>query len=182
MNTLRSTVSGMKPTDLALAALATARLTRVLTTDWIGEWTIVRPIKRWADKFERPRVEAEALYRQRVAMKNRETELADVPLPEVEGMVEEDQMRGQMIRQAGQEARDRYLELTYDSHDPLTWQAKLASGFDCPHCCGMWVGAGVLGSLLVAQRFPTLLPVWRFVIGALGLSYITGHTSSRLDS
>lgn len=33
---------------LPLVILATLRLTRLITTDWLGEWVIVAPIKRWA--------------------------------------------------------------------------------------------------------------------------------------
>lgn len=29
-------------------ALAAKRLTRLITTDWIGEWLVVRPAKKWA--------------------------------------------------------------------------------------------------------------------------------------
>lgn len=39
---------------LALVAIATARLTRFVTTDWLGEWTLVRPLKRWAVRAESP--------------------------------------------------------------------------------------------------------------------------------
>ena len=34
--------------SLTVTALATARLTRLITSDWLGEWHIVRPLKRWA--------------------------------------------------------------------------------------------------------------------------------------
>lgn len=33
---------------LILLILATLRLTRLITTDWLGEWAIVDPAKRWA--------------------------------------------------------------------------------------------------------------------------------------
>lgn len=174
MNTLRSTVSGMKLTDLALAALATGRLMRLLSQDMIGEWTIVRPIKAWATKYEWPRYAAEIAYRRKVAEQNRREELSDVPLPN-------DVTRRSMIKQSGDEAEQAYRE-SYDEKDPYTWQAKLASGLECPFCAGFWVGAAVLGSLLVARRFPTLLPVWRFAAGTLALNYCTAHVSSRLDA
>lgn len=37
-----------RATDYALAAAATARLTRLITTDTLGDWTIVAPATRWA--------------------------------------------------------------------------------------------------------------------------------------
>ena len=33
---------------LPLVVLATLRLTRLITTDWLGEWLIVAPAKHWA--------------------------------------------------------------------------------------------------------------------------------------
>lgn len=42
---------------LALVTLATARLTRFVTTDWLGEWWLVRPAKRWAQRHEAPIVD-----------------------------------------------------------------------------------------------------------------------------
>jgi hypothetical protein len=32
--------------------LAAKRLTRLVTTDWIGEWLLVRPAKKWARKHD----------------------------------------------------------------------------------------------------------------------------------
>ena len=35
-----------------IALLAALRLTRLVTTDWLGEWTIVQPLKAWARKHD----------------------------------------------------------------------------------------------------------------------------------
>jgi len=35
-----------------LVLLATLRLTRLFTTDWLGEWLFVGPIKAWAQRAE----------------------------------------------------------------------------------------------------------------------------------
>lgn len=43
----------MKPLDLALVLGATARLTRFITTDTLGEWVIDRPLRMWANRSER---------------------------------------------------------------------------------------------------------------------------------
>lgn len=51
----------MTPARLALLALATARLTRFVTTDWLGEWWLVRPAKRWAVRREPPATRAPTL-------------------------------------------------------------------------------------------------------------------------
>jgi len=39
---------------LVLIVIATARATRFVTTDWLGEWTLVGPAKRWAVRAESP--------------------------------------------------------------------------------------------------------------------------------
>jgi hypothetical protein len=39
---------------VVISALATARLTRFITTDWLGEWLIVGPAKRWAARVDGP--------------------------------------------------------------------------------------------------------------------------------
>lgn len=39
--------------NLLLAVLATLRLTRFVTTDWLGEWWLVGPAKTWAKRAER---------------------------------------------------------------------------------------------------------------------------------
>lgn len=37
---------------LPLVVLATLRLTRLITTDWLGEWLIVAPAKHWAVELD----------------------------------------------------------------------------------------------------------------------------------
>ena len=34
--------------DIVVLTLAAKRVTRLVTTDWIGEWLLVRPAKKWA--------------------------------------------------------------------------------------------------------------------------------------
>jgi len=38
----------------AALGLAAARLTRFVTTDWLGEWWIGQPAKAWAEKVDGP--------------------------------------------------------------------------------------------------------------------------------
>lgn len=38
----------------AIALLAALRLTRLITKDWLGEWTIVQPLKAWAQRHDGP--------------------------------------------------------------------------------------------------------------------------------
>lgn len=44
----------MRLLDLALAAGATLRLTRFVTSDWLGEWWLVAPARRWANQHDNP--------------------------------------------------------------------------------------------------------------------------------
>ena len=44
----------MRALTYALALLAALRATRFVTTDTLGEWTIVGPVKRWAARREAP--------------------------------------------------------------------------------------------------------------------------------
>lgn len=61
------------------------------------------------------------------------------------------------------------------------WRSKLVSGLECPFCAGFWIGAGALGFYFVARDDPRILQFWRVGAGILGLNYVTGHISSRLD-
>lgn len=45
----------MKALTYALALLAALRATRFVVNDSLGDWTIVRPVKRWAHLRETPR-------------------------------------------------------------------------------------------------------------------------------
>lgn len=42
----------MRLDDAARTVLATARLTRFVTRDVLGEWTVVGPLRQWADRNE----------------------------------------------------------------------------------------------------------------------------------
>lgn len=68
----------------------------------------------------------------------------------------------------------------YDEKNPWSWQAKLAKGLDCPFCVGFWIGGLILLGEATIGRSP-LRPLWRFGIGMLGLNYLVGHISSRID-
>lgn len=77
------------------------------------------------------------------------------------------------------EAREHTLRMEPDPDNG--WRSKLVSGLDCPHCVGTWVGYAAIGSYLFARRWPATLAVWRFLAAGLGLNYVTGHVSSRID-
>lgn len=137
--------------NLLLATLATLRLTRFVTTDWLGHWWIVEPARKWALNAElRAERWEHSEYRARHAAMGRDHPAIPPkpPLPDGE-------MR--------------------------SWQAKLVKGLDCPFCVGFWIGAGVLLSLAIARAVPPLLPVWRFVAGVWALNYVTGHISAKMD-
>ena len=67
-------------------------------------------------------------------------------------------------------------------NEDLGWRSKLVSGLECPHCVGFWIGALTLGAGALADKRPASRKLFQAVAGSLGLSYITGHVSQRLDT
>lgn len=130
--------------NILIKALATARLTRFITTDTLPEWLVIGRIRRWGDGHER------ALFQWMTDVKDRRL-------------------------LATSEVRDAAVLCLreYEYEAPITWQARLASGLECPFCVGFWVGAAVL--LLPDNRLT------RWLLGALALNYVVGHVSSQLD-
>ena len=51
-------VAGMRARDLLLASVATARITRFVTVDKLGEWLIARRVRDWGGLHEREWLEA----------------------------------------------------------------------------------------------------------------------------
>lgn len=138
---------------LAIVALATLRLTRLSTSDWLGEWAFVRPAKAWANKAEAAELE------RRTAEIHALPEGAPMPAWALDG------------------SGDARSEL-----DPFTWQAKLVKGLDCPFCVGFWLGGLVLLGEVTIARVPVLGALWRFGLSMLALNYVVGHVSKRIDS
>lgn len=60
------------------------------------------------------------------------------------------------------------------------WRSKLVHGLDCPFCVGFWIGGLVLLGEVTIGRSP-LRPLWRFGLTMLGMNYLVGHLSSRID-
>ena len=69
----------MNLSRLALVAIATARLTRFVTTDHLGEWTIVGPLKRWSARREVPDHIRDELERRLQREREREEPTANPP-------------------------------------------------------------------------------------------------------
>lgn len=142
--------------ETALSALAAGRLTRFVTQDWLGEWLIARPVKRWAEGYELKAMEERERFHETIC----------------EG-------------RQGPEAVADHKECTpladYNPHDPITWQAKVASALDCPFCIGFWIGLGIL-AVNTATAGTRLAGPWRGLKTALALNYVVGHVSARIDS
>ncbi|QCW22576.1 hypothetical protein SEA_PIPERIS_18 [Microbacterium phage Piperis] len=128
---------------LGMILLATARATRFITSDMLGEWTLVGPAKRWAARREVP-----------------------------------DDIRDELERRFERE-HDRD-EPTANPPQKWGWRSKLVKGLDCPFCVGFWIGGVILLGEATIGRSP-LRPLWRFGIAMLGLNYLVGHISSRID-
>lgn len=152
--------------NLLLAALATLRLTRFVTTDTLGEWWLVGPARRWAGRYESQEIR-----------RRQNAERSEMRRKEHAGI------RVTYASQDGQTSvsPEEFVTQNYDENDPWTWQAKLVKGLDCPFCVGFWIGVAVLLSLTLVRAVPPLLPLWRIVVGTFALNYVVGHISSRID-
>lgn len=65
------------------------------------------------------------------------------------------------------------------------WRMALVSGLTCPFCIGFWIGAVVLGSIVLLgglDSTTTAATVWRWVAGVFTLNYVIAHIGSRLDA
>lgn len=147
----------MKAPRVLLVALATLRLTRFVTTDWLGEWTVVGPIKRWAVRDTVARAVEEDWFR-----------------------TDFEAARLRALEEHSTEDADRVLAYGVQGPHP-SHRARLAKGLDCPFCVGFWIGALLLLGEVATRRWRALRGPWTLLLGALGLNYAVAHVSSRLD-
>lgn len=138
----------MRRTSIALSALAAIRLTRFVTYDTLGGWTLVEPATRWATKHEGGYAIKDGS--ELVPFHAHEFPVLDGHVP-----IQVDEDRG--------------------------WRSKLVSGLNCPHCVGFWITAGTLAVAKISERNPKTARAFTFTAGSLGLSYVIGHISQRLD-
>ncbi|QHB37144.1 hypothetical protein QDA03_gp09 [Microbacterium phage Terij] len=157
----------MKALTYALALLAALRATRFVTQDWLGEWTLVGPAKRWAAPYENVAI--------------------GFSKAEWEARHEGERARGQEVAYDLYDGTmttnwERGWEAWYGIAGPLSKQARLVKGLDCPFCVGFWLtGAAVLAAA-AANRGPRRRATFQVLAGAFGANYLTGHISKRLDS
>lgn len=145
---------------VALVLGATVRLTRVITTDSLGEWVLRSPLTKWATR-------AETLRRQAWSDVIEQMSVSDIEL---------DEGAAQLILEKSEELRS-------DSKW-LSWQGKLVSGLYCPFCVGFWIGVivvAITGALSWSWAPTWLAALWLFALVVLTLNYIIGHISARLD-
>lgn len=114
-------------------------MTRFVTTDWLGEWTIDKPARRWANTHE-----ALVGPDERRAFQNGTTDIGDFEVDPKNG-----------------------------------WRSKLVKGLSCPFCVGFWIGFVLIVMTTVIPR--PLHKVWISLLAALGMNYVVGHISSRID-
>jgi len=67
----------------------------------------------------------------------------------------------------------------YEPTLPRTAGARFMAGLDCPFCIGFWVGLIVIVISLAVPK--PLRTAWNALLGALGLNYVVGHISKRID-
>lgn len=138
-------------------ALATARLTRLVTSDWLGEWALVGPVRKWATLHEQSSLDA------------------------IRSMVETVVPGNDPIATAWVDEQMDTLN-NYDENYPLTWQYKLAKGLDCPFCVGFWIGLAVLIAEAAVARQPAPVRwLWKTVTSALALNQVVGTTLVLLE-
>lgn len=139
----------------ALVLLTTARITRFFTSDTLGEW-LLAPLKRWARSHELAEREA-----------NRQ-------------MIQEARrLKVEMILSRMVYVTD--LEKALNDPEPISKQARLVSGLDCPFCIGFWVGAFVLVITVATFGHFTAFNFWLVIMAIFSINYIVGHISARLD-
>lgn len=180
---------------LALLALATARLTRFVTTDWLGEWWLVRPAKRWAQRHEAREIERRSesprVEFDRAIFGDVVPEEASL-LPSASVAPRHGRARGRRRKGTRPDVDHVFEEEHYGQPEPLPeyseepdpdngWRSKLVHGLDCPFCVGFWIGGAVLVGEAVTRRAPRLRGAWTLALGALALNYLVGHVSSRID-
>lgn len=146
---------------VAVTALAAARLSRFMTTDTLGEWLIVRPLRTRAQRYE-------AHYRATTAEVLAEVEATHErhPHPALAELIER-------------------TRADLEDEEPMSIPARAASGLECPFCVGFWLGGVALVGAAVAQHHATPRPLAaaiKLVGGSLALNYVVGHISSRLDA
>lgn len=88
-------------------------------------------------------------------------------------LVTTDDLGAWWVREPAYQAAVRHMART--GQPP--WWDKYRAGLSCPHCCGYWIGAGVLATHALAGRTRS----WRFVAATLTLNLVAAHLSARLD-
>lgn len=128
-------------------ALASARLTRFVTQDQLGDWWIVRPLidKAAREEEEEIRKRTGALLRHPSVKATREAHALSE------------------------------LQPRYDSSYPYTVWARAAAGIECHYCVGFWIGLAVLAARPL-ERLPVGGALYSLVMDALALNYVLGAT------
>lgn len=141
---------------VSIVALATARLSRFVTTDTLGDWTIVQPAKRWAQR------------REPAAWVRDDDEAELTPLPA--------EASDELIREAFGPVPTWRTKLVTGLECPFCIGFWLG---------GVTLAAWKASTRLQrSKRRPARAAgsAVRLGLGALALNYIVGHVSARLDS
>jgi hypothetical protein len=155
--------------------LATCRLTRFFTTDWLGEWLVCIPARRWANSHDQlflrapqllevgppgpyidasqPAVPVQDSYSQEIGY-HRRMAARQLGMPVAHARPSDGEFEDNPTVFDPAWLRDMRVDLSIDTTNdlegPVTseagWRSKLVSGLDCPYCVGFWVGLAVLMS------------------------------------
>lgn len=132
---------------------ATLRLTRFIVSDSLGGW-LTAPIVRWASDKEMARRDAIRTLGNETSAE----EMTDAAIVALDRMV-----------------------ASLHSSDPITWQARLASGLGCPFCVGFWIGLAITIITLLLAPLGLLGVIWLVLLFALTLNYIAAHIGAKID-
>lgn len=141
------------PVLLVVVFGAALRLARFLTHDPLGEWLIVGPLRRWAAEKEE---------------NHRAAKLAVIQ--DVQERTDVEPLAQKLVAQ---------WVIDLQSEDPLSWQARFASGAECPFCWSFWIGSGLIALTVFLVPLPYVGLAWVLLLAALAMNYTVGHIINR---
>lgn len=146
---------------VVLVTVATMRLTRLVTQDWIGHWWVVKPARNWA--LERAGYIGRSLGG---------------------GYTHDSDEVWAGIDVHNDPSKEVRLVSGLDCPFCVGFWIGGAVLLIDRILQGSWAkapGHGVIGGNSLSRQIPGLGPLWRFAMAALALNYAVGHVSKRID-
>lgn len=140
--------------------LAVARATRFVTQDWLGEWTIRAPARRWAEQT----------VNQELITRIERGDYTDEQLMNIDKMTQAEKLSVAAIDEAFADKR-----------------ARLVKGLTCPFCVGFWITLAAVSLELAIPHSPrtrsgqALRGAWKVGKAAFAMNYVTAHLHNKID-